>query len=370
MDITVRQDGNFVAVDYEYDSIFLDISGRQLGPLALDFAVWLMLPLAMRRGEALHIRGDVDAKVLDNARQLARIWTMWIPSKYKSISITAEGCATRQSERGDAAMLLFSGGVDSTFALLSRVKADHITHALTLHGLDYDFDDAAPFAALLRKTAPLLGSLGVERTIIRTDAGRKIRDLGLTHGFILASCLFVFSRHLAKGMIAADLTPEQDMMVFPWGTNHVTNQYFSGAAFRMETVSLQASRIEKLDQIARDPVALRSISFCGDKRMRPANCGRCPKCLRTKTMLIALNGESPRIFLDNEISESQIAKLDVASNAAYKHYAEIVQVARMRGHLDRIPGLERRVDHAIAMRQRQGAVSKYLHEAARIVGLA
>ena len=82
-------------------------------------------------------------------------------------------------------------------------------------------------------------------------------------------------------------------------------------------------------------------------------------------MLLALTGSCPDIFLDNGLSAAQIAQLEVGSNEAYKHYAEIVRAARERGFTDRIPGLERRIEQAIGARRRRRMLGKYIGEAAR-----
>jgi hypothetical protein len=156
----------------------------------------------------------------------------------------------------------------------------------------------------------------------------------------LAACLFLFQDTFSNGVIAADYTWAQDMVAFPWGTNHVTNQYFAGSQFKMHTVSADKTRIEKLGYIANNPTACRSLSFCTDKKSRPDNCGVCSKCVRTKAMFLAATGVLPPIFNVYELTGQQIRKIDLNNRKEYAFFADIYAVARDQDRLFLIPDLE------------------------------
>ncbi|HEX2841518.1 hypothetical protein [Hyphomicrobium sp.] len=367
MKVEVVRDRNGFEVRYGADPVSFEVSGIEVASaIPADFSLWLMLPLAMRQGANLEIDAPVDPIALENARGLARVWAMWVPELYRPIEIHAPVAKVSNSSDQRGSVLLFSGGVDSTYALISEKERANLTHGLTVQGLDYKSDDSRQFQDLLHKTRALLDENGIHHISVKTNAGRHVRQLGMTHAFVLASCLFLCSGRFSRGVLAADLTLAQDMMVFPWGTNHVTNAYFAGSEFRMDTVSQGVSRIRKLECILGDKTALHAISFCGIKRFRPHNCGICPKCLRTKIMLLALTGECPDIFSDRTISASQVRKLDVASRAAYKHYAEIISVARERGFLDRIPGLEQHVAASLDVKRRKAVLRQFFQKILQI----
>ncbi len=333
-----------------------------------DFAIWCILPLAMRAGRNVEFKGPVSKTALANAQQLVDIWAMWVPEKYSPVTLSAKTYAAN-GQGTDGAALLYSGGVDATFALVSEKRAHDIRLAVTVHGLDYDAVKQKPFDGLRARTRPLLAKYRVEQVIVETNAGKIIGDLGLTHAFVLASCLFLAATAQSKGLLAADLTPAQEMMVFPWGTNHVTNRLFASDDFTMHTVSSDFDRIRKLEILLEDDTALAALSCCGDKKRRPDNCGVCPKCMRTKSMFLAVSGEVPPIFLDNTVTSAQIQQLDVSSNAAYKHYSQIVRTARQRGHLDALPGLEDHVEKSVRA-QRQGYVrNSIVRRISRSIGL-
>lgn len=364
MDVEVNQSRNRFDLKFSDSSIFFEVIGYDLATLpTVDFAVWTMLPFAMRRGENLHIRGPVDPTVMRNARHLVRIWSMWLPEMFSPIVVSADAEVVPPPPESDGGLLLYSGGVDSTYALVRAMQGAGLSSVLTVHGMDYDHRNDEAVAALLGKTQPLLDRYSLPRIVVRTDVGPQVRQLGLTHAFVLSSCLFLLSRSFARGHIAADITAEQDFLAFPWGTNHITNPLFAGTHFRMDTLSQDVTRIHKLDFLRHDDVALRAVSFCAVKAMRPHNCGECAKCMRNKTMFVALSGECPDIFLKPGITEQRLRKLDVFSNGAFKHYAEIVEVARERGFLDRLPGLEQRVAASIAARRRRLRLAKIVGQA-------
>ncbi|MFK8250690.1 hypothetical protein [Ancylobacter terrae] len=359
MDVDVRQKGNRFDLKVAGADIFFEVANHDCPPdVSADFAVWAALPFAMRRGEKLHVRGRVDPVSLANAHELSRIWSMWVPEAYTPIEVTADEVAVTPAAPSEDGVLLFSGGVDSTFALLENLEAARLTSVLTVHGLDYSHDDTDAINALLGKTQPLLDRHGLNRIVVRTNIGPTMRQPGLTHGFMLATCLFLFNGGFRQGHIAADITPPQDFLTFPWGTNHITNDLFAASHYGMRTLGQKTSRIRKLDALREDAVAMSAISFCAARKMRPHNCGVCSKCVRTKLMMIALTGSCPDIFLDTKITDKQIRQIDAHSNKSFRF--EILQTARERGHLDKLGALEQHMQRGIRATRRRAATARVM----------
>jgi len=169
--------------------------------------------------------------VAANAQCLTQIWEMWVPTLYRSILVSGEDGWSRTPRARLPRVQLYSGGCDSTFAILNHSDPRERGHVATVYGLDYrphkDKDDA--FARLLAKTDPLLQALNYQRIVIRTDANRRPQKY--SHGFTLSACLFLLGDLFAEGTLAAELTPSQDLVAFPCGTNHITNAYLAGSDF-------------------------------------------------------------------------------------------------------------------------------------------
>jgi hypothetical protein len=336
VDFNVTQFAN--AFKVEGDGVCLDfaVEGIEVPPGAdASFAVWALLPRAMEGGFNHQLCQPIDPLVATNAERLSRIWEMWVPKRYQSIRVSGGGhwskIRTGRSPRVD----LYSGGVDSTFSVLQLAQPNNRGYALTVEGLDYRDHRAERFPKLIAKTNPLLERLNYQRIVIRTNANYD--PISLTHCFTLASCLFLLSDLFEEGTIAADRTPAQDMVTFPWGTNCVTKCYFAGSDFAMRTVS-EISRVEKLASIAASDVALPFLSFCRRHKVMPSNCGRCGKCVRTKAMFAAATGRIPEIFIDNAFNENLLKRIELDGRER-AHVLDLYCYAKDHGRIDAVPGL-------------------------------
>lgn len=341
MKIIVRQDGNSVSVEGTDFALTFDVEGVDLPPVDPSFAAWVLLPLMMRRGEDIEFTQPVDPKVIENANRMAGIWSILAPEDYTVVSVTAPpGWVPATGPRSDA-LILYSGGIDSTFTMTEIGRREETGTALTALGMDYHLHEAAKFDRLLAKTAPLLDHLNYRRVVVRINF-RKVflGPISNAHAFVFASCLFLFKPLFEKAVMSADCTPEHDMLSFD-SSNHVTNRYFAGTDFRMETAGSSHNRTDKVAAMTRVPEILPALAFCTAKQSKPDNCGRCSKCIRTKAMFVAVSGTIPPIFEDMVFSRRHIARVNLALPRHYAFFAEIAQVARRNGTIDLLPGLER-----------------------------
>ena len=341
-DFTIKQTGNKVEVHGGDLAITYEVFGMDLPEMAdVSFAIWHLVPQAMVSRSSIHIKGVVDPLVIRNAKRLSRIWEMWAPTRFREVKISADEMLSPSRQARGRDIVFFSGGVDSTFYLLNRGQRPRGGHVLTIHGMDYKFEDSDRFSELIDKTTPLLRNLNYKRVIIRTNAASYSQGARLTHGFTLSGCAFLLGDLFDEAILAADYTWEQDMVSFPWGTNHVTNRHLSGTDFKIETGSMEWTRTEKVEAIAKNHIACDSISFCVNYDMRPHNCGKCSKCIRTKAMFIASTGSVPAIFKDASLVEADLQGIDLPDRNEYAHFADLFLHARARGNLHKLPGLEK-----------------------------
>lgn len=335
----VQQDGHQVRLTSSNGrSISYHIDGIELPQLSdHSFVVWHALPTAMLTGRDIEIDGSVDPVVIANGEKLSRIWAMWCPGVLRPVKISASNAVS--PDRGKRGVLaLYSGGVDSTYHLISAQKVDLPSYALTIHGMDYKPDNDNKFRALIEKTEPLLENFGIRRITVRTDVARYGKA-GILHGFTLAGCASLLADGFDAAQIAADYTWEQDMMSWPWGTNHVTNRYFAGSDWSVRTVTSGFSRTEKIEAIAASKMALDAISFCTDSKSRPYNCGRCAKCVRTKLMFLIATNSIPPIFTDNTYRPAMLGRINLKKHKERAFFADIYAQAVARGREQYVPGL-------------------------------
>ena len=136
-----------------------------------EFAAWLFLPIAMRLGRDLHVRGQGSLPAEANARRLSEIWSRWLPGHFSMVDVTfLERFAGADDNLVDDDLYLYSGGIDSTYALLKRIRAAKTQTLLTIHGMDYRFDDEQKFDCLIDKTSRFAKLAGKQRVLVRTNA--------------------------------------------------------------------------------------------------------------------------------------------------------------------------------------------------------
>jgi hypothetical protein len=295
--------------------------------------------MAMEEGFNLHINRPIDPTVAVNAERLSEIWEMWLPSRYRSISVSGQGQWLRPPRKCLPQLQLFSGGVDSTFSILTSRESQAPGYVATVCGIDKVKE--ANFAPLIAKTDPLLETLDYKRILIRTDAKRDPSEL--THGFTLASCLFLLSDLFEQGTLAADWSHAADLAVHPWGSNHVTNAYFTGSDFAMRTVGADVGRTEKIVAILEAGIDPHFLSFCRRVKAIPSNCGACRKCIRTKAMFLVGTGSIPEIFIDNSLEERLMKKLIDSRNERVELF-DLYFYAKEHDALSKIPSLIALID--------------------------
>ena len=325
------------------EKITLSVRGREIfyetsewvNP-SCDFALWVALPIAMRFGGVLQINGATSSIAREKAEQLSVIWSTWMPKTFRPVRVTSTGFPDTETGASDRALMLYSGGVDSTFALKRYVEEGNPKpDLLTIHGMDYRREDHERFEKLKERTARFRETYAGESIEVRSNAASIMRRFGVSssigHGFQLFSTLFLFDSTHGAGLISADFTTSQDYLTIPWGTNSLTNPMFQGNRMYIETLSNDVTRGEKLCQLHSDKLALNTLSFCKNYSVRPDNCGTCSKCVRTKAMFHAAGLDIPDIFLIDGFNANDLRFLDLSKPIEVAFCADVLDLARQSG---------------------------------------
>ena len=329
----------------EIDQILLNIRGRDIffessewvNP-SCDFAIWVSLPIAMRFGGTLQINGSTSERARKNAEDLSLIWSTWMPKLFRPIRVQSEGYIEAKSVKSDAkkSLMLYSGGVDSTFALKRYVdEGNEPPDLLMIHGMDYRRSDHERFQRLKDRTAPFREKNAGKSIEVRSNAASVMRRFGVSsaigHGFQLFSSLFLFDYSHQNGLIAADFNFAQDILTVPWGTNSLTNPMFTGNRMQITTLANDMTRGEKLKILNKDKIALNTLSFCKNYSIRPNNCGTCSKCVRTKAMFHAAGLDIPDIFLIGGFNVTDLRFLDLSKSIEVAFCLDVLKLARASG---------------------------------------
>ena len=327
-----------VSLSSDLFDIRFDIEGRQDVPqISSNYALWIALPIAMATGRNLHINGLVSPDALQNASALISIWSKWTPELFSAVTVSAaETGRSPLPENRDAELMLFSGGLDSTYSLVKNyIATGKPVSLLTVHGMDYKAEDIQRFDELKKKIKPLTSKISGSHYCIRSNAAQVMSRFGIQgdigHGFHLFGNLFLFEDKYKVGVIAADCSFASEFVMSPWGTNHVSNPFFASADFHVRTLDNDLDRSQKaggLQQLAGGAAALQSVSFCKDYKSRPHNCGVCSKCVRTKAMFYTETGEIPPVFLDSQFSPRDVGIIDVTKRGERTFVLDLLSSAR------------------------------------------
>lgn len=276
------------------DGFFLEISGDRVPPEVdrHDFVVLALLFLAMRSGRDLHVRGRLSRRLLRNLEEFQRAWCAWRPYWYRPVRI---GCDEEVPEAAPSlqrrAVLAYSGGVDSNFALVDQLEnpgrdGRELVTGVLVQGFDVPLDAGEGFAATLADARASTAAMGVPLTVVCTNMREAFsRQWPDEFGAALAACLAVFAPLAGTGLVAAD--HDYRHLVFPWGSNVITNPMLSSDAFRLLTLGSALGRTERVRRLAGHPALTEHIRVCWLGTVPGRNCGTCEKCIRTKLNFIA-----------------------------------------------------------------------------------
>lgn len=141
-------------------------------PPVWDAAAVAALPLAMRAGLPLHVRGPLSAGGVAALQEMVRGWSNGGRHGLHDVALTAERIvAGHAAPAGHAAMVAWQNDLDSAFTLLRHATgavqgAFAVRAAIRLHGLG----DAAAEAAAARPSEAAAAGLGVPFLVIASNA--------------------------------------------------------------------------------------------------------------------------------------------------------------------------------------------------------
>lgn len=287
--------------------------------------------LAMRNAADLHVHGTVSPSLLSNLEEFQAAWNAWLPAKYTQCVITADE-EREQPAAGNGAVVAFSGGVDSCFSawrhrtrdcgrLATAVKA-----GVMVHGFDIPLEEEGMFAIAAERSGKILRSLDMELIPVATNLGRELRKCwGDAHGAAIASCLMLLQSGYSAGIIAS--TEPYTSMVFPWGSNPVTDRFLSSGSFRIIHDAAAFTRSQKIRKIAHHPEIKQHLRVCWEGAEKDRNCGHCEKCVRTVLNFRVSGAGLPGCF-EKDVTDKQILALRGLNPVQLAYLEEILAAAR------------------------------------------
>lgn len=269
-----------------------DVSYRIEPPIApgADAAVPAVLLPAMTCGGPLRVEQPVDEGLLRNLPDLQAIFSAWADEwpyeRDAPREIEVDATAVRPEPRpGRAVAAFFSGGVDSFATLLSHPE---ITDLVFVRGLDLAPERRQLGDRVARRLEHAAGLLGKSWIAVETDA-RRLGDAFVPwvgySGPLLASVARLLAPVVERIYIASE-SPYRGL--HRRGSHPLIDHLWGGDAIRIIYDGARYNRAEKVELIADDEVARRTLRVCWENRDDAYNCCRCEKCLRTMVALAVL----------------------------------------------------------------------------------
>jgi hypothetical protein len=268
----------------KYSSV---ISGR-----ADPFAVGL-LQLAMVLNEDLIINGQVSPQLITGMNMYQRAMNTWFPELMHPIKIKAANQKALSSEvAGQNCVTLFSGGVDSSYTLMTHLPdrqqepAAQVKDALFIHGLDIPLQNQSSYQGSLAFFKQQISPLDIELIPCATNLRyftSGLMNWGLVFGSAVISTGLVLDQLTGSLLVPSSSIDE----TIPWGSTPLIDPLLSTETIRVFHDGDHASRTEKTEAISNWEPAQNFLRVCVDEERRSPNknCSQCEKCIRTMTML-------------------------------------------------------------------------------------
>ena len=245
---------------------------------------------ALSRGVPLTVDGTVSRRTLEHIPRLAEVFGCWLDLP-RELTVHAP-CAVSAGKCSRRTLCCFSAGVDSFYSSLHGLEPG--AALLFVSGFDIAVDNRALLETVLTEVREAAQSMGRELVLVETNVRSVVEGLGVhwsfSHFTALAAVGFLLGQHFGQLRVASSHNYRE---ILPWGSNPLTDPWWSSESMEFVHHGSALSRVEKVEFLANQPVAMKHLRVCWSNRKGAYNCGQCEKCLRTMVSLRAV-GASDR----------------------------------------------------------------------------
>jgi hypothetical protein len=342
-----------------------ETDASRTGDLSESFDAFLLASAvaASRHGEKrIRVEGRLCPRLVEGVRTALAILRDWYPEKRALPALEAAGGLTPASRGRRRAALWLTAGVDSLHILRENRRMYPSSHPQSFRRAIYaphlNFADGAelPRARDLarRQIAAVRAAAGETDTeLVVVDSNQRLLEPGI--GFpgreALASLLAATAHFQAAGIASCTIAASFDLSeLMPWGSHPLLDTRYGSAGLEIHHEGWGRTRLEKIQSLAAWP-PFRHLFVCfeGPLADGESNCGRCEKCLRTMTALVAARapGKHPA-FAAGEVSPGMILEVDAGYHPELfeLNWAPLAAPAADAGREDLARAIRRRVDRA------------------------
>jgi hypothetical protein len=348
--------------DRESREVFFETTAEFAGAMNCDPHAFLLVSIlrGMNHGERrIVIDGEICPVLKCGLLTAMTTLKNWYGPDEPIMTIEARVRNSPVAPRPDRAASMLSGGIDSLVTLRANrmnFPGDHpwsIRDGLVIYGFDlgHQFEHYAErYTANFTRQYPVFDrrlaglrevadDCGLNLIPVYTNTQSLCGDLTALstqyHGADLAAIAHVFSRRLTICSIGSSATVPN---LCPWGSHPLLDPNYGSAELRVLHADLEFTRLEKTELIADWDVALQNLRVCNGWKEDPQssllNCGRCEKCLRTMTGLVALGKlEHTLAFAANDVTYDMLVD-GVVNPIEIVDWYELIEPLKARGRGD------------------------------------
>jgi hypothetical protein len=319
------------------------------------FLVGCIIP-AMHFGEKrILLNAEICPSLREGLQTVMSLMKEWSHGEYKPLHIEAKiHSASPYLHKQRRAGLFLSGGIDSLAALRANKQnypEEHpgsIKDCLLVHGFDiggviergmkyHVFDRARAALSAVAQDANV--TLIPVYTNIRHLCDERDLWLDKFFGAVLASVGHAFASRLHLVYIASSYDIPN---LVPCGSHPLLDPEYSSFDVRIKLLGLSLSRLEKLRLVADWDVAFQNFRVCLANVNDRLNCGKCEKCVRTMTELVAIGSlDKTHAFAENDVSPELFSQFKITIRHRAPFYQEMLPLLKERGRDDLVRTITR-----------------------------
>ena len=340
--------------------IFIETPGEFGSSLRLNpaaFLVGTIIPAMHFKEKRIALDAEICPGLLEGLENVMALMGNWTKGEWRPLAIECSNSphpAEESPNRG--AGMVFSGGVDSVAALrLNRLRYDkdhpgYIKKCFFIHGFDiggvkargmkYDVFERA-LKAMKNITDDARADLIPVYTNIRHLCDDRDLWLDRFFGAVLAAVAHGFSSLIDYFYIASSYDINH---LVPCGSHPLLDPEYSSFNLKIRHRDFAWSRIDKIALISEWDTGLNNLRVCLANVKDRLNCGKCEKCVRTMTGLVAVDAlQKSKAFIENEVTPSMFEPFKINIRHRGPFYEELLPLLQKKSRTDLVDTIKNRL---------------------------
>jgi hypothetical protein len=330
---------------------------HELTPSPEAFLVAALLPTMYFGERRIKLESPICPELREGLDTAMAMFHHWYGERYRPIQIESPTSTDSVLPRTPPRAAVFiSGGVDSLSILRSnhlRLPLGHPSRfqaGIIIHGFDIGGSmRGGPEETVFQRALDAVQAVAMDCGITLIPVWTNIRHLCDDHEFwtrvfhsaALSAVGHAFSRRIHQISIASSNAIAR---IGPWGSHPFLDTCYSSTSLRVLHAGLHHTRLGRVGCLADWPTAVANLRVCGHSPDEQLNCGRCEKCLRTMTQLVAVGKlHETDAFPHKEVSPAMLKRHPILLAFQKAHYQDLIPYLIQRNRNDLVKTIRSKI---------------------------